>query len=863
MGDRTYSNSIILTRVADGESAGSYIIETNYDEILKFKPSDSELSFIPSSVSFCLKDLSNFEAVQSFTSWSFGYLNDNEEFEEFEEIASVEENKTTTVLGSFYVQDDQGNHYLNSASDPTSFTKLFLDMNKLYNSVKNAGDNLKYLRSCMEGNSAVFCFAARKDKYTIIKYLSLKNGVSGNMANLSINADSIYAAIRDHFLEFNDQGLILTNGDIKIVQHKYEIDTGVTADNFNEKKPYVLDSNNTYTLAESFQDNKQYFTKEEVEVFKTERDNGNLTITGTIYATGGSFTGTINAEAGLFSGEIRAGEGTIGGFNINENRLVSPNGEIELDSRGKITAQNIDLGGGARITDKIVFSSDQDGKIISALYNPEKLENEGKILEASKVILTNEGRLAIGNMEIFGGTGKLDGYMRSTNVDQNGQTQNGFWRINEDGTSSFDTIYANNVHLQDSVLEINTIQSVGSTMVFKDAWTIEEVQTSGKIRLDKLANLEQNEYVMVDDKVYKVNEVSNFENKKTIFTVYTDNPDMKPGQVVMKIGDVSGDCIISIKGNNQQVQNNVSNFSSPYGLAFSSFINVGSDNSPRLEYTKHLILGRLNDSGIDDLAGITGYGLYADNVYLNGSLTTKNEQGTYAGINSLNDVTFNKRYGDNSSIVIWGGAPSIDDIQDAKFQVSAAGTLYAQNAIIENSTVVGGILEAAEIKTAKIYGGGGQPSLEIHDAINGIAFYATEENSDVAQEVFRIGQYGLSMNDKYFINLQEGKPSFIGSLSDEGTTFAAQYDSGGISFTGLEAMKIYPDLDANEHYLSFLIGSGETQMKIKKDLVNISTELRIDNRVVYGKQENGTYSMRQEKKTQNDGQIVGYDIYIY
>jgi hypothetical protein len=53
--------------------------------------------------------------------------------------------------------------------------------------------------------------------------------------------------------------------------------------------------------------------------------------------------------------------------------------------------------------------------------------------------------------------------------------QNGFWRINEDGTAYFDEIYLKEAHIQNSILEINTVQSVGSMMIFKDSWSILEV----------------------------------------------------------------------------------------------------------------------------------------------------------------------------------------------------------------------------------------------------------------------------------------------------------------------------------------------------------------------------------------------------
>jgi hypothetical protein len=44
--NKKYSDSIVLARVADGKSATSKLIETEYDEILKFD-SENEPTFSP------------------------------------------------------------------------------------------------------------------------------------------------------------------------------------------------------------------------------------------------------------------------------------------------------------------------------------------------------------------------------------------------------------------------------------------------------------------------------------------------------------------------------------------------------------------------------------------------------------------------------------------------------------------------------------------------------------------------------------------------------------------------------------------------------------------------------------------------
>lgn len=63
-------------------------------------------------------------------------------------------------------------------------------------------------------------------------------------------------------------------------------------------------------------------------------ENGNVRMTGTVYATNGSFTGTVNATDGSFTGSITSTNGSIGGFALAANRLSSGSGTsfVALDS---------------------------------------------------------------------------------------------------------------------------------------------------------------------------------------------------------------------------------------------------------------------------------------------------------------------------------------------------------------------------------------------------------------------------------------------------------------------------------------------------------------------------------------------------
>lgn len=84
--------------------------------------------------------------------------------------------------------------------------------------------------------------------------------------------------------------------------------------------------------------------------------NGNLTIsgtvyasagkfTGTVYASAGEFTGTVHATAGEFTGKITANSGTIAGFTINGNNLTGNGVTLYGNTYGKLTLGAVDIEG--------------------------------------------------------------------------------------------------------------------------------------------------------------------------------------------------------------------------------------------------------------------------------------------------------------------------------------------------------------------------------------------------------------------------------------------------------------------------------------------------------------------------------------
>jgi hypothetical protein len=143
--------------------------------------------------------------------------------------------------------------------------------------------------------------------------------------------------------------------------------------------------------------------------FNGAEDGSKLTVHGAVYADEGEFTGEIHATYATFE------DGTIGGFNISNNKLVSTKNvtvdgtekpAIELDGEnGTIIANQITLGDGARINNQLTLGN-------AFLFNPTK--NGGKLLQVgsnddTKILLNHDGTASIGSIKINGAESKIYG----------------------------------------------------------------------------------------------------------------------------------------------------------------------------------------------------------------------------------------------------------------------------------------------------------------------------------------------------------------------------------------------------------------------------------------------------------------------
>ena len=652
--------------------------------------------------------------------------------------------------------------------------------------------------------------------FNLIDYLNVRYGIKKDMAALSVEAGKIVQSIQDSYLTFSATGLTIQNGGFQILNKNGE------------------------------------------QVLWSSADTGNLTVTGTINANNGYFAGELRSKSGYFEGSIAAKSGKIGGLNILEDKLTSektyikvvdgqetylPN--ITLDgTTGQIIAHDIILGAGAVIEDYIKIGN-------AFIYNP--TNHRDKFIEAGNINLNQTGILNLGSIEMHGGNDTTQAYMKS---------KNGNWLIREDGVAIFNDIYADNVHLQDTILEIGTVQAMGSLMLFKDSWSIASANNN-VIVISGLTNLSANDWIYSGKNVYKV--VSLTQSDTTTTITLNKSYILDDGLIITKFGKTSDSqvpgFILSILGE-QTIVNDNRAFASGNALTISDFV----EENGTLTYTKRLVLGQL-DGAVDK--NITGLGLYADNVFLNGSLTTKVGDDSYAGINTIGEATatvFDNK--DKSRIIFWAGCASSSniDIQESPFQVTEMGSIYARKGIFRDSIISDSVIQGADIYAARIHGGTtDQPgSLTIYDTSMGIIFKEGYQTTE--KEVFSIHADGFQQNNDYFIEIKNNKigfhgDNFIVDTRENNYLEIVSNITNGVDLTmkavsdGLSSERSYQNFTNDKISFGFNQGSGrEDSIIINKDKSQVkSLAIWLEKDVYFG----SGASYMQYKKAEE-----GYDLFI-
>lgn len=436
---------------------------------------------------------------------------------------------------------------------------------------------------------------------------------------------------------------------------------------------------------------------------------------------------TINTN----SGAIVARQISIGGLVMEDGILKTqvtteePVPSLTINTNtGEISAKNITLGEGATISNYLNLG--ERAKLLSPGDDGIIFQVAERDASSNYLTITQTGVLTIGDIALDGQNSKI--YSES-NFSITPQVAT-FNNINCSGT------------IETVVFKKGTVQSAAGAMIFSPSYRI----SSAILRNDK-----QYVDIIIDDPPEEASLTGHIvwlstaqENLKARVTSHSDK------QVTVKLALTRENAFSTNQGTLVDLgqQDNC------------VIMGVNSGNAEVYEILKprgFTVYGPSQEGDselrafLGDLTslGKNGYGLYADNVYLNGSLTTKSSTGKIAGVNTISNVLGDKDLiGSDSPIIFWAGSDSDskEDIQQAPFQVTEDGYVYA------NQVILAGRIEAAAI----------------YDAEKGISFKRKKkEGEEEDPTVFSIRTDGFVRADgiEYFIKPNEvGNVNFIGDL---------------------------------------------------------------------------------------------------
>lgn len=812
----------------------------------------------------------------------------------------------------------------------------FDELNNLLNLLLNEETVLKFEFYSLNSNISLYT-----------KTVQISYAISKNLAVFSLNAYDITASIDSTALVFNADGLTVNNGGFVINRDSEYI---ITKDSSLETgKIYYELINGIYiqTTDISFDVGKTYYEHypkitllEYNEDSRTLSIQGSGTFTGNVYATNGIFNGTVYATDGKFTGEIKSDSGTIGGFIIKENSLVSINNDIQLISNngeyiktvdtsfnsekiyyelkneeyvettdtsfnsektyyefiqnGKIIAKNIELGEGAIISNYIKLGN-------SYIYNPNL--NSGRFIEVtdgnknSYISIKNSGVATFGNITIDGVQSQIRGdnfiiapeRSKFSNVDITGTIHSG-------------------------VFETGQVQSVGGAMLFRESAQIEIINDTTFKTITGI-NLKIGSYVLLtnDNGLNIYGYITNIDENNQQYVIDVKTNSISDATAIIHLADIENDIFTNNLLIGVNSQNNINKNLQPNAITFAELSSINPNTYEPQYSTPKVLLGNL--SLLED-RGINGYGLYGENVYLTGSLTTQVNNNSYAGINTLsganaikfngdktyyektvdgkyqktsdtrresekiyyiyNDVT--KTYDeldgkakfDISKIVFWAGSDdtNAESIQNSKFQVTENGSLFAAQGLFEGSIITNSIIQASDLYAIRLFGGTETETaaLNIYDTNQGIVFKTREINENLEKETLRLNSNGFSIDRgaSYFVEIRDNKIFFDGEELNTTSIMTKSIENYFLKITGSKIESFLSgETNTSLGYLNwtsdfYSIGLNNTN-NITQNInqISLSTNLvQVNNNINFGQ------TMKYERYINDKNVECGYDLYI-
>ena len=844
----SYENYVTLLNINDGApgqpgapggDASKYKIETNQDEILKFFNQSESQAGIGGSFTYSPNEFKISIIKQDATNSDYGSKI---------ELKNISDIKLSVFTNSGWIDfnpsEEEASDFL-YIDDNLANKTLELNMQGLDSFLSIHQEELEEVAWAQAAKALINQETILKIRYETQssedgyyyadRFIKIRYGMNSDMAKFQLKAEGIYQSIASTKLNFDAGGLTVVNGGLKIK---------------NKKEEDVL----------------------EADV------NGNLILKGTVYATDSKFSGEIQASSGTFNGIINAEEGNIGGFKIGKHSIISSDLELYSalkengeDIESKIVAKNIEIGTGARIQEYI-----QLGNSVK-IWNPEKSSDKIfiQVLDGNQnaISLDENGTIILGN--INDSYIKLDG-MNQEIFAQKNSNPDYTWKITPE-----EAVF-NNVTVRGSFeatnFEYGTIQSIGGTLLVRPSSTIKKIDGMLITLENTGSGFSEGDLCIIEDDQEKTQKfyINSVQGNQIILKNFNGVPvelsNSFLGSPIINLGK-SGAIGIGINGSNM----------SKYGIGENSISVVEHDGNGGLN-TK-IILGKLPDNKASLGAASNTYGLYAENVVLNGSLTTKtmiepttttyNDAAfSYSGVGTTlgydgapSTINMTDKFPDivsedgsikatnRGQILFWAGArgTSKADVEASKFLVDQYGNMYAGSGYFDGTIITNSIIEASEIRTAILTGTGkkgnnNNPALIIQDVAEGIHFY----NKSNEAPVFTLGTSG------FVVNGLQVKLNNTFTIDQKGNIEVTNFKlKNGLQFE--EAAISYP---STESKISFASNKDIILKPGSGDGVTIGIQGFYINGNIFYMNEGNLESEYRQAKDENEN-IIGYDLYIY
>lgn len=907
----SYEGQITLINVDDGVGTPgpTYVIDTNQDEILRFANEDG-YSFSPSELDFQIRKIS-------------------EDSSEVLEVGLEDVALYIYQQGEWHLIEWDSIQDCISLGESNDFT---LNISKL----AEGEGALSAIAQLLKTEETALRIQFYINRVLVgSKIIGVRYGLSSDMAQLSLSANGIVASIQKAGLVFDSNGLTVRNGAFNIKTNQYIQEGQITS--FDPETDYYIYTLNGYQLVDKTHGpvaGQEYFIRKE-ELVLMANEHGDLVISGIIKAKDGQFSGEVYATNGRFNGEVNAKNGSFSGsidvlgqLAIGEEKkiyigkqskegqnlqgifsdgfLTSEEEGFYLGSDGTIIANTIQLGESASIKNFLKVGDN------CYLYNP--LSNAGRFISVKDKInpeievasLSEDGIFRIGNDGIV-----LDGPKRAIYTN-NFISGGAGWSITPD-KAEFNNIVARGT-IESSVFAHGKVQTIGGTLLVRPSTIIKSYQPiegGGYIILPETLNagFNRGDYCQIGalGTLYLVTNIDELTGKITLVPAMEAITLQDPIELTKEeevTFSINGEILISY-GQPTEGKENIgiainssasSSFAAPN--AISIFKNSFYSENGEIKLLKEpvIILGEMGDS---NYGGLKGYGLYADNVYLKGSLISEGgeDRQFYSGVNTQSKTLMPE--GDSGidffpgkprgNILFWAGATSSDDadIANAPFKVDSYGNLYAGSGFFNGTIISNASITAARIKTAIIEGwsleANSQAALTIIDAAKAINFSRKNaqenyesimsldenemrltvplelgiigEDNEFIPKIKFDGKDGSLQFEKFFVEDAQGNTAEVGVSSL--TFLKYEGSSSSLVKTVIKANRmIEPNLQF--HVLGQEVAEGEDSqvLKLTKERATFSGAISCASDLMLGE----TIEYRQTVD-ENDA-IIGYDLYV-